>query len=152
MQPMLELTLADGREMDIPLGSVIMFEEMTDKTNPNFPTARSFIRYAMGNDLRTAVSTMKVEDLSLELNVAANRNWIKLTQQDEGKSRLYVLSGNIVGRTTLESGGCEINLIIGGQVQSYFVNESRREIKKWTERASAPPEGLIPLEVPEGAK
>lgn len=148
MTPMLELTLADGRELDIPSGSVVMFESMLENANPHFPNARAFIRYAMGNDLRTAVLSTKVEDLIFDLgiNTEAPSKWLRLDKKTG--ERLVLLSVNVVGRLALEE-GCEISYMIADRVEATEVTQSRREIKKWSERETGRPEGLMEMPVPE---
>ena len=151
MHKMLELTLADGKELDIPAGAVVMFEEMNSETNPNFPSARAFLTYVMGNELRTAITSTKFEDLMFELEINTQPGWLRLTQKETGL-RVILLSKNVVGRLSLED-GCEVSYVRGEEVRTITVNESRREIKKWSERAQvAPPAGLIPLPVPAGAE
>jgi len=148
MTPMLELTLADGRELDIPSGSVIMFEGMNEGANPNFPSAKSFIRYGMGSEVRNGVLSTKVEDLVFELgiNTSAPSKWLRLTKKT-GEA-LVLLSGNVVGRMSLEE-GCEVSYVVGDVVEVAQVTQSRREIKKWSEREVGRPEGLIEMPVPE---
>lgn len=148
MNPMLELTLADGKELDIPTASVVMFEEMNEGTNPNFPNARSFVLYGLGEGLRNGILSTKFEDLMFELNVSTLPGWLRLTRKHDGM-RIVLLAHNVVGRLGLED-GCEISYMLGKDVHSVVVNESRREIKKWSERAMAPPPGMVPVPVPAG--
>jgi hypothetical protein len=149
MTPMLELMLADGRELDVPSGSIVMFEEMKEGKNPNFPNARSFIRYALGEDLRTAIVSTKVEDMIFDLgiNTAAPGRWLRLTKKSG--ERIVLLVGNVVSRMAMAE-GCEISYVVGRDTESVEVSESRREVKKWSEAGeTGRPEGLVELPVPE---
>lgn len=142
---MIEFTLANGKELDIPDGSIIMFEEMREDTNPNFPNARCFVRYALGGDVKTAVLVNKVEDVLFELGINATpAGWLKLTMKDSNL-RVIIQVKNVVAREAIED-GCELTVETGAGVMPLTVNESRREIKKWSERPLAP----IPTPAPEG--
>jgi len=144
----MELTLADGREIDIPIGTAVMVEEMTETTNPNFPAARAHFTYGLGEKVNTALLSTKLSDLILELgiNTAPSGTWLQLTRKDTGLA-LIVLVKNVVGRMALDE-GCQISVVVGENVQIYEVNESRRQIKKWSQMEVGRPEGLIELPVP----
>ncbi len=145
---LLELNLADDKELDIPAGAVIMFEEMTKGANPHFPKATVFLRYAMGNELRTAILKDKLSDLlfELDINVDAGGSWLKLTK-DTGE-KLVIQTKNVVGRMTLDE-GCQVSVVVGGDVLPFTVKETRRQIKKWSEREVGRPEGLIEMPIPQ---
>jgi hypothetical protein len=138
MLQMLEVMLADGKELDIPHGSVVMFNELNKDSNPNFPNARSFIRYILGDGLNTGILSTPFEDLIFELgvNTAPPGKWLRLTRKDTGL-RVILPVENVVSRTSLDE-GCRISYRIGQDVESVEVNESRREIKKWSERGDGP--------------
>lgn len=149
MSNFLELTLADGRELDIPKGSIVMIEEMTEKTNPNFPDARAFIHYVVGGEVMTALLKETVSDLffHLDVNVSPIR-WLKLTRLDEGL-RLIFPAHIVASRMALEE-GCQVTVSVGNTQKSFVVKESRREIKKWSE-GSDPTEERTDEELPSPA-
>jgi hypothetical protein len=146
--PMLELKLADGGELDIPSEAIIMFEGMVKGDNPNFPEAVSFVRYVIGQDLKTALLLNSYRELVLmiRMQVKATQRWLFLTLENgEG---LAVGADHIVSRMTIKDEkkpdvNCEIIVNIGAQAPSFFVRETRAEIKDLSER----PAGLIELPI-----
>ena len=137
MNQTLELMLADGRELDIPPHSLVLIEEMKKGANPNFPEARTYVHYSIGTALRTALLKTKIEDLIFELDInTTNNRWLKLTKCTD--ERMLVLAHTIVSRMATEN-GCQIDVQVGRDPSTYEVKESRREIKKWTDRALSPP-------------
>lgn len=133
---MIELTLADGKELDIPEGSILLFEEMTAETNPNFPDAKCFIFYLLGNDVLAATLSNKFEDILFETKATTNPQWVRLTI-DDGR-RLGVLAHTIISRRA-EEDGCSISVLVRNQPEVYKVKETRRQIKKWSEGPQTPP-------------
>lgn len=135
MQNFIELTLADGNELDIPKGSILTMEEMTKETNPNFPDARAFIHYALGREVSTALVKETVSDLFFHLDVNVSPiKWLKLTRKEDGL-RLVFPAHMVVSRMALED-GCRLTVNIGDMQKTFTVNESRREIKKWSETST----------------
>lgn len=147
MQKFLELTLADGKELDIPNGSIMMMEEMTEKTNPNFPEARSFIHYAVGREVNTALLKDTISDLffHLDINVAPVK-WLKLTRKEDGL-RVVIPAHMVVSRMAIDD-GCRLTVAVGDQQKVLTVNESRREIKKWSDDSGQPAEEKTNEELP----
>lgn len=137
MYQMLELMLADNREIDIPSNSVVIVEEVAKGFYENFPDARVRLRYAVGKDLRQAILSTKYEDVIFEMGITANpQGWLKL-ERDTGE-RLALLARSIIGRMAMEE-GTQITVMIGELPEEFTVKQSRREIKKWTERALGGP-------------
>lgn len=153
MNNLLELTMADGKELDIPTGTVFMFEELLKGFHPSFPEAKSFIRYSFGANSppRTAMLMTKMSDLKLELdiNVQPPGKWLVLHRMTG--EEVVLLVDNVVGRMAMED-GTEVSYLHGQEVEVAHVKESRREIKKMSEREIGRPEGLIELPVPEENK
>jgi hypothetical protein len=133
---MIELTLADGKEMDIPEGSIVQFEEMKEDTNPNFPTARAFIFYRLAGEILTATLNNKFEDILFETKATTDPRWLRLTLED-GR-RIGLLKDAIISRRSKDD-GCTLTVAVTEQPQVIDVKESRREIKKWSERPAPVP-------------
>lgn len=133
---MIELTLADGKELDIPEGSIVQFEEMKEDTNPNFPSARAFIFYQLAGEILTATLNNKFEDILFETKATSDPNWLRLTLIDD--RRIGVLKNTIIARRSNEE-GCRLTVAVTDRPQVIDVKESRREIKKWSERPALVP-------------
>lgn len=137
MRRMLELTLAGGKEVDLPYHSILMFEQMGPDSNPHFPTARSLVRYKIGDEVGFVILEDKVEDLVLELDINARADWIKLTKTGDDKFLFYLPADAIVSREQQEN-SCLLRVAVGDAIKMYEVAETRRQIKKWSERRDAP--------------
>lgn len=151
----LELTLADGEALDIPGGSITMFEGMGNNPNETMPEAKAFIRYSIGNDDFHAWIKETFSDILrlLDINVRPG-NWLLLTR--ETGDRVAFLKDNIIGRQSIKSdtASCEVTVLLtrGGIVGTFKVQESRDEIKAKMDQPAtsfdAPPPGLIEQPVP----
>lgn len=149
MPNLLEVTLADGRELDVPALAVAMFEEVAEGTMPNLPNTKTKMFYGMGQKICSAFMIDKFDDLVFELgiNTAGPTKWLRLTKKTGG--RICLLSANVVGRMGLEE-GCEVSYLVGNEVQAVEVTQTRRQIKKWSEEGEGRPDGLMEIPVPEG--
>ena len=132
---LLEFMLADDKELDLPSGAIVVVEEMNSETNPNFPAARSYIRYVLGGETMTSILKTKFEDVLFEIDANVDPSWLKLTRSDG--MRLALPSSCIVGRMALDE-GCQITVSDGANLIKYSVKESRRQIKKWSEKSNSP--------------
>jgi hypothetical protein len=132
---MIELQLHDGEWLDIPDNSIVLFEEITEGYNPNFPEAKSFIMNVMGVQLEKNFLLTKYEDVLFEAGATSDPRWLRLTTED-GR-RIGVLGASIISRQS-KGEGCIITVSVGDKPQYYSVTQSRREIKKWMERAVNP--------------
>lgn len=157
---MLELNLVNGEGLDIPAETIVMFEAMTKDTNPNFPSARCFIRYAFSPDqVKTAILTETFDEMvrRLEMNVRPGP-WLVVTRDDGNK--MAVQFGNILGRMAIKDENrpkarCELQINTGAGIAAYFVQETREVVKDRTEtlkQALQNPEGFAPPPPPIKAK
>lgn len=148
LKTFLEILLADDKAMDIPLTAPVCFFEIGEGVNPNFPDAKAFIHYVIGQDISSALLKTKVEDLILDLDVNVNpQDWLQLTTNDDMK--LVCRARDVVSRTETEE-GTNLTLDFGKGNMVFSVKESRKQIKKWSERAAQmPPPGMMDL-LPQG--
>lgn len=146
MSRYLELTLANGNALDIPPSSVTLFEAMHRGKNANFPEARSFIRYTLGQDDRIGLLSDSFEDLLRLLDVNVRPGvWVLLTREDG--DRVALRADDILAREAVETekGACKLVFAMGASrtTGELIVRETRDEVKKAMEPPAPEPEAEI---------
>lgn len=149
MTQFVELEIADGRELDVPMEGILAFMGIPKGHNPNFPDAIALVWYVLGAEIRSALLTNSVSDLILDLNInVAPQDWMRLHQHEDGEE-VVIRARDVKGRLQLED-RTQLVVEIGGNPRTFEVKEERRQIKKWMERAerggSAMP--LDPMDAP----
>lgn len=136
MSRWLELEKGDGEGLDIPVGSVIVMEELLPGKAEDYPEANSFVRFNLGvgasaQTLNTAYEELERQVLKLRPGV-----FVKLTNPDGTK--ICLLTERIVSLCGVKEEGeegvpegarCRISYNLDGILAQIPVKETNEQIK-----------------------
>lgn len=125
MQSFLDLTLADGQNLLIPSHLIMSYEQVPEGQIPNFPDARTFVRYDLGNgQLQFGLCQTDIAELERDVGT---QQFLRL-EQSEG-DLLYVRPNTITSVLRQEDGNCQVVMRLGEQLVPAVVRTPYEEIR-----------------------
>lgn len=147
-----ELNLADGSSVDIAASAITYVEGLDGEQSPSFPSARTFIRYSVGETDFTALAEESFEEVRTMTMLGGAMDWCE-SERSNG-NRIRFRGDHVLLRRSAHEGDAEgtqsaIRLAVdrSNTVAEYTLVTPLAELREMMAppRHDAPPPGLVEM-------